>query len=399
MLEKLPKDIPLCQVDAHNIVPVWEASPKQEYAARTIRPKITNQLSTFLTDFPPLVAHPHNTGVDLGKNTDWAEVERSLRVDTSVGPVKWARGGTSHALVTLKSFCSERLKLFSDARNDPNKNALSNLSPWLHFGHISAARCVLEVQKQKGTSHTSVAAYVEECVVRRELSDNYCHYQPNYDSLRGASNWSRITLDQHRKDKRERVYSLPQFDRAKTHDDLWNAAQVQLVSEGKLHGFLRMYWAKKILEWTPDPDTALATALYLNDRYSLDGRDPNGFVGCMWSVGGLHDQGWMERSVFGKIRYMNYNGCKRKFDVKAFVNKYPVRENMPGASNVKEALDVVSTAGTVTKPPAPPPSAGSDSDDETVETVAKKKKLSNEQKKTNSKSNKAKTAAEQKKKR
>ncbi|KAF2359012.1 DNA photolyase class 2 [Trinorchestia longiramus] len=349
VLSNIPEDIPLCQVDGHNVVPVWEASPKQEYAARTIRRKITDKLSKYLTEFPPLIPHPHKDDKDKNKATDWKAVEASLDVDTSVGPVKWACGGTRSAFNMLASFCSERLKKFSEKRNDPNEDALSNLSPWIHFGHISAARCVLEVQKQGKTSSSSVAAYVEECVIRRELSDNFCHYQPHYDSLLGTSDWARITLDEHRKDKREKLYSLAQLDRAKTYDDLWNAAQVQLVTEGKMHGFLRMYWAKKILEWTPDPDSALAYALYLNDRYSLDGRDPNGFVGCLWSVGGLHDQGWRERAVFGKIRYMNYAGCNRKMNIKAFVAKYKVTDDMPGATNVKTSLKVVSTANTVSK--------------------------------------------------
>ncbi|XP_018012197.1 deoxyribodipyrimidine photo-lyase-like [Hyalella azteca] len=366
VLNKLPKDIPLCQVDGHNVVPVWEASPKQEYAARTIRGKITSKLDAYLTEFPPLIAHPFQDKEHEIPTTDCAAVEESLEVDTSVGPVTWARGGTSHAFAVLASFCSQRLKKFADKRNDPNEDALSNLSPWIHFGQISAARCVLEVQQQNKSCRSSVEAYVEECVIRRELSDNFCHYQPHYDSLLGTSDWARITLDDHRKDKREKIYSLAQFDRAKTHDDLWNAAQVQLVTEGKMHGFLRMYWAKKILEWTPDPDTALAYALYLNDRYSLDGRDPNGFVGCLWSIGGLHDQGWREREVFGKIRYMNYAGCNKKMNIKAFVSKYRVREDMPGATNVKNDLQVTSTAFTVNKKKR--------EDEDSVQSEAPKKK-------------------------
>lgn len=164
-----------------------------------------------------------------------------------------------------------------------------------------------------------MAAFCEESIVRRELSDNFCYYNKNYDNLKGAYDWAQKTLDDHRKDKRTYVYSRDQLEQARTHDDLWNSAQIQMVKEGKMHGFLRMYWAKKILEWTKTPEEALETAIYLNDRYQLDGRDPNGYVGCMWSIAGIHDQGWREREVFGKIRY---DGCKRKFDVAAFVARY-----------------------------------------------------------------------------
>ena len=151
---------------------------------------------------------------------------------------------------------------------------------------------------------------------------NITVFQNNYDSIKGASDWAQQSLKKHAKDKREKLYTKEQLEKGKTHDDLWNAAQKQLNREGKMHGFLRMYWAKKILEWTESPEKALEISIYLNDKYSLDGRDPNGFVGCMWSVCGVHDMGWSERNVFGKIRYMNYAGCKRKFDVARFVAKY-----------------------------------------------------------------------------
>lgn len=134
--------------------------------------------------------------------------------------------------------------------------------------------------------------------------------------------WAIKTLNDHRKDKRDYVYEDDKFENAKTHDKLWNAAQLQLVREGKMHGFMRMYWAKKILEWTKSPEDALRIAIHLNDKYSLDGRDPNGYVGCMWSICGLHDQGWAERKVFGKIRYMNEAGCRRKFDVSSYISNY-----------------------------------------------------------------------------
>ena len=220
------------------------------------------------------------------------------------------------------SFVQIRLKKFNTKRNDPTENALSNLSPWFHFGHIAVGRAILAVKKYGKSNAESVAAFCEEAIVRRELSDNFCYYNKNYDSLKGAYDWAQKTLNDHRKDKRANLYTRDELEQSKTHDDLWNSAQIQLVREGKMHGFLRMYWAKKILEWTESPEQALEYSRYLNDRFSLDGRDPNGYVGCMWSIAGIHDQGWREREIFGKIRYMNYEGCKKKFNVNAFVARY-----------------------------------------------------------------------------
>ncbi|KAH9490297.1 hypothetical protein Btru_034043, partial [Bulinus truncatus] len=333
----LPADIPFCQVDAHNIVPCWVASPKLEYGARTIRSKIHNQLGQFLTEFPPLVNHPHSPE-KMSAATDWEKAESYLEVDKKVTEVEWAKPGTEAGLRMLESFCEKRLKYFSTDRNDPNKEALSNLSPWFHFGQISVQRCILTVRLYRSKSSDSVNAFIEEAVVRRELADNFCFYNPDYDSVKGTNDWAKKSLDLHRKDKRPYMYTREQLERSQTHDDLWNAAQTQLVTEGKMHGFLRMYWAKKILEWTESPEKALADAIYLNDKYNLDGRDPNGYVGCMWSICGIHDQGWAERAVFGKIRYMNYEGCKRKFDVPAFVRKFTIAAVLAGYHSVGPPL-------------------------------------------------------------
>ncbi|RYR20536.1 hypothetical protein Ahy_B03g065708 isoform J [Arachis hypogaea] len=165
----------------------------------------------------------------------------------------------------------------------------------------------------------AIDAFLEELIVRRELADNFCFYQLHYDSLQGAWEWARKTLLDHAADKREHTYSKEQLEKAQTADPLWNASQLEMVHNGKMHGFMRMYWAKKILEWTSGPEEALEISIYLNNKYELDGRDPSGYVGCMWSICGVHDQGWRERPVFGKIRYMNYAGCKRKFDVDGYI--------------------------------------------------------------------------------
>eukprot|EP00597_Dinobryon_sp_UTEXLB2267_P008745 CAMPEP_0170094850 /NCGR_PEP_ID=MMETSP0019_2-20121128/27550_1 /TAXON_ID=98059 /ORGANISM="Dinobryon sp., Strain UTEXLB2267" /LENGTH=508 /DNA_ID=CAMNT_0010316357 /DNA_START=78 /DNA_END=1604 /DNA_ORIENTATION=+ len=328
--------IPMVQVDAHNIVPCWVASVKLEYSARTIRGKIQTLLPQFLPDIPPpLQENPVPTSTSSNSSNsirvmdefewvDWDQALASLEIDRSVSEVTWLTPGAAAALETLRRFGDERLKDYADKRNDPNLQVASNLSPYLHFGQISAQRAVIYVKGLK--KHASgTDSFVEECVVRRELADNFCFYNPLYDSLDGCNDWAKESLNKHVDDPRANIYTRQQLEKAQTHDDLWNAAQVQMTTEGKMHGFLRMYWAKKILEWSNTPSEALATAIYLNDKYELDGRDPNGYVGCMWSIGGIHDQGWGERPIFGKIRYMNYEGCRRKFDVKKFVGKYTVK--------------------------------------------------------------------------
>eukprot|EP00163_Fabomonas_tropica_P026994 TRINITY_DN5104_c0_g1_i2.p1 TRINITY_DN5104_c0_g1~~TRINITY_DN5104_c0_g1_i2.p1 ORF type:complete len:464 (+),score=91.65 TRINITY_DN5104_c0_g1_i2:445-1836(+) len=312
--------VPLYQVDAHNVVPAWVATGKSEYGARTIRPKIMNRLNEYLTAFPDLEDHGKWKG-EMSGDIDWAAARQSLQVDMSVGPVDWAQPGYRGGMQVLDTFIKARLKRFGDKRNDPTVNALSNLSPWFHFGQVSVQECARRVNEHRKSHPEAVKAFIEESIVRRELADNFCLFNPRtYDSISGGFKWAKDSLKLHSEDKREYLYSREQLAQSQTHDDLWNAAQKQMVDTGKMHGFLRMYWAKKILEWTDSPETALADAIYLNDRYSLDGRDPNGYVGVMWSIVGIHDQGWKERPVFGKIRYMNYAGCKRKFDVAKFVN-------------------------------------------------------------------------------
>eukprot|EP01083_Nonionella_stella_P161923 530943_1 len=318
-------NIHLAQVDAHNVVPVWVASPKQEYAARTIRSKINKKLEQYLVEFPPIIAHSFNKNImQKYEETDWKEIEKSVNLDTNIGAVDWCKPGAEHGMNELWEFIDQRLKLYSQDRNVPTKTAVSNLSPWYHFGQLSPARAALEVGKYRSKYKESVESYLEELIVRRELSDNFCFYNANYDKVRGAFQWAQDTLEVHEMDEREYVYDLNELETYQTHDDLWNAAQKQLIVDAKMHGFLRMYWAKKILEWSETPKEALEHAIYLNDKYSIDGRDPNGYVGCMWSICGIHDQGWRERPIFGKIRYMNYAGCKRKFDVSAFVKKMGV---------------------------------------------------------------------------
>lgn len=309
--------VPFIEVDAHNIVPALYVSDKAEFAAYTIRPKIQKLLPDFLTDIPPLKKQKGSFHFPEHK---WDKIRKGLTIDFSVPEIDSLKPGEDAAHRLMDNFLSLNLQRYNEERNDPVKDAQSNLSPYLHFGQISAQRIAYEASR---AADPEVAkSFLEELIIRRELTDNYCYFTPKYDSFEGFHPWAQETLNKHRKDKREYIYSLKQFEKAETHEDLWNAAQLQMVQTGKMHGYMRMYWAKKILEWSESPEEALRIAIYLNDKYELDGRDPNGYVGCAWSIGGVHDRAWTERPVYGKIRYMNYNGCKRKFDTDAYIKRF-----------------------------------------------------------------------------
>lgn len=274
------------EVDSHNIIPTRFASSKQEFSAAAFRPKIYKNIADFLNEYP-----------------ETFEFEKGV------------------AYEALEGFIQDRLDFYDEDRNDPNKNAVSNLSVHLHFGAISSQRAAIEVIKSQASIQNK-EAFLEELIVRKELSDNFCLYNSDFASFSGIPSWGRETLQKHRNDLKPYIYDLPSFESAQTHENLWNACQMQLLTEGKIHGYLRMYWAKKILEWSISPEVAFETAVYLNDTYALDGNDPNGYVGILWSIGGLHDRPFFEREIFGKIRYMSENGCRRKFDVSAYVNRF-----------------------------------------------------------------------------
>ena len=309
--------VPLYEVDAHNIVPVWEASNKLEFAAYTIRPKIKGKLSEFLTDFPELKKNPNKWSEKLNQ-TDWSAIEAEILRNAAPYDITVVKPGTKAAFEQLDTYLSDRLENYNEKRNDPMASAQSDLSAYLHFGQISAQRVALEAKKAS-PDNDNLDAFLEELIVRRELADNFCFYSDNYLTTDAFPNWARESLDKHRSDEREYVYSLTEFEEAATHDELWNAAQRERVHSGKMHGYMRMYWAKKILEWTVSPEDALKTAIYLNDKYELDGRDSNGYAGVAWSIGGVHDRAFAERDIFGKIRFMSYNGCKRKFDIEKYI--------------------------------------------------------------------------------
>ena len=312
--------LPVDEVDAHNLVPCWEASPKQEFGAYTLRPKLHRRLPEFTESFPELLRHPFDGAAELaaGPQDIWQKLDLP---ELPAHSYRWKAGPTA-ALGALRRFLGEGLERYGEARNDPSRDGQSDLSPYLHFGQLAAQRVFLAVL-QSGALQDSQNAFLEELVVRRELADNFCYYNENYDNSKGFPAWSQETLEKHRDDRRPYRYGPEAMECALTHDPAWNAAQRQLLQTGKMHGYMRMYWAKKILEWSADPETAMATAIQLNNRYSLDGRDPNGYAGIAWSIGGVHDRPWGERPVFGKIRYMNYAGLTRKFkNLAAYIARY-----------------------------------------------------------------------------
>jgi deoxyribodipyrimidine photo-lyase len=310
----------MVEVETNCVVPVEAASDKENFSAGTLRPRIQRQLPRFLVPLrQQRVRHP---SLSLrAKSLDLTSVDRilqDLNLDRSVPPVAGAPGGPSAARKKLKSFLREKLDHFHDLRNDPTLDYTSGLSPYLHFGQISPLYVALEASK-KGEG-PGLDAFLEELIVRRELAQNFTHYNPQYDQYEGLANWAKATLEQHAGDPREYLYSLEEFEQARTHDPYWNAAQLELVHAGTMHGYMRMYWGKKILEWTADPLEGFDIALYLNNKYQLDGRDPNGFAGVAWCFG-QHDRAWGERPVYGKVRYMNANGLRRKFKIERYVER------------------------------------------------------------------------------
>ncbi len=274
-------------------------------------------LPEFLVEYPEIIPHPYPS-----KEEPLFDLERVAKTipDTSVAEISWCVPGQKAGYTAMQSFLENGLGRYPESRNDPCLDGQSNLSPYLHFGQLSPQRVALAVSSAQ-VPDDAKSVFLEELIVRRELADNFCHYEQQYDSFEGFHDWAKKSLNAHRKDKRTYLYTQQELESAESHDELWNACQLDLMHRGKLHGYMRMYWAKKILEWTQSPEEALQCAIYLNDKYSIDGRDANGYTGIAWSIGGVHDRAWAERPVFGKIRYMNRNGCRRKFDVDGYIEK------------------------------------------------------------------------------
>jgi deoxyribodipyrimidine photo-lyase len=312
-------EIPFYQVDAHNIVPCNIASQKAEFGARFLRVKINRLLQEYLTEFPILEQFPNND-ISCDDINNWEYYFKEISKNAKVYPVNWIIPNEDEALMALDEFIQNKLPYYQTFKNNPNKDFTSKLSPYIHFGQISAQYIALRIINSNAPE-IHKEGFLEELIVRRELSDNYCYYNDNYDNFDGFPTWAKQTLNNHKKDIRNYRYSITEFENAATHENLWNITQKKLVNIGYLHGYMRMYWAKKILEWAEFPEEAIYIANYLNDKYSLDGRDPNGYTGCAWSIGGVHDRAWNEKNIFGKIRYMNANGCKRKFNIDLYCNQ------------------------------------------------------------------------------
>jgi len=310
---------PLIQVETDVVIPVEDASPKEEYAAATLRPKVLRKLDRFrvpLKENDPII-DSFSFDFDSFPIDDVPKAISKLRIDRSVKKASDFRGGTDQAKKHLRNFLTDKLDHYAELRNDPTLDYLSKMSPYLHFGQISPLYIALEVSKTKSPGKE---AYLEELIVRRELSMNFIYYNERYDSFECVPEWAQKTLKSHQKDRRSYLYTFEEFEHAQTHDAYWNAAQMEMVLGGKMHGYMRMYWGKKILEWSKTPEQAFQTALHLNNKYELDGRDPNGFAGVAWCFG-KHDRPWGGRAVFGNVRYMNEGGLKRKFDADGYVNK------------------------------------------------------------------------------
>ena len=313
------------QVEGDVVVPVDVASSKAEFAARTIRPKIHKQMERFLVDLrtTPLgkdstALHVPGEALDL---SDPAALCDRLKLDTSVPPVSMLfPGGTRAAKRRLREFWQNRFADYSAHRNQPQTSDTTYMSMHLHFGQISPVWLVNEGRQHVSAKDENRVDFEEELIVRRELAQNYCNFQPRYDEFAALPDWARKTLAEHADDRREHVYSFADLDNARTHDPYWNASMREMRFTGYMHNYMRMYWGKKILEWSPSPEDAFKTALALNNRYFIDGRDANSYVGVAW-VFGLHDRAWTERPVYGKIRYMAASGLERKCDIDAYVEK------------------------------------------------------------------------------
>jgi deoxyribodipyrimidine photo-lyase len=306
------------EVETDLVVPIRAASAKHEYAARTLRPRIARRLDEFLQPLEEGRPNHASCDLDLAGDLDAAEPEASLRlleIDRSIGRVDRFRGGPGRARALLDRFLADSLPGYARGRSDPSRPKGSSLSPYLHFGQISPLEVALAVGD---AAHEDRAAFLEELIVRRELSHNHVWHDDDYDRYASLPKWARATLDAHRDDPRPHLYDEAALEAGRTHDPYWNAAMREMRLTGYMHNYMRMYWGKKILEWSPSPEQAFATALRLNNRWFLDGRDANSYTGVAWCFG-LHDRPWSRRPIFGTVRYMSSAGLERKLDIGRYV--------------------------------------------------------------------------------
>ena len=311
--------VPFWTVDADVIVPS-RLLVKEQYGAYTSRPVIKRLLPEFLRPVGNTRAKVEwKMPRDLQLLAPDADITEGWKLDRSVLPVDSISGGTDQALKQLKSFIKHDLANYPVDRNKPERDGTSRLSAYLHFGHIGPHTVALAVQKSKAPKQAK-EAFLEQLIVRRELAINFVRFNPDYDNFESGAPWAHKSLAEHAGDPRK-IYSERQLEEAQTHDPLWNAAQRQMVMTGFMHNYVRMYWAKKILEWSKTPARAYQIAVYLNDKYELDGRDPNGYAGIAWAIVGKHDRPWFERPIFGKVRFMSFNSTSKKFDSRSYIRQ------------------------------------------------------------------------------
>lgn len=324
---------PVVMLESDIIVPVQTTYPKEAYAAGIIRPKIKYHFPRFNTSLENIVPLKSSLHLDMGiPQLDWYDLLHQLGPDTSVAPTPCYRGGYSEAMKLLKEFIIDKLDLYEKYHNHPDKDYESHLSPYLHFGQIS----VLEIcQTLKEYVSPGLSCFLEELVIRRDLSMNFVYYNPQYDQFDCLPNWSKNALLTRAYEPRPYLYTLEEFQKGLTHDTYWNAAQKEMVLTGKMHGYMRMYWAKKIIEWTSHPQIAWDISLGLNNKFCLDGRDPNSYAGIAWCFG-KHDRAWKNNPIFGQVRTMSINSMRIKFNMKGYLDKVTEIEAMLLSSNKDE---------------------------------------------------------------
>lgn len=317
---------PVIQVESDVVVPALTASAKEEWAAATLRPKLRNLVPHFLAPLPPQTPKRSSLGMDLpGADVSAPDsLLQRLEADTSVGRVRTFPGGASQAHSLFRTFLEKGLPDYDTRRSDPLGDACSRQGAFLHFGQVSPVWMALEATNADVRPEAR-EAFLEQLIVRRELSINFVLHNAHYDDFGCLPEWARQTLSHHAADRREYNYSMEDLDNARTHDRYWNAAMTEMRSSGYMHNALRMYWCKKILEWSAEPREAFRRALWLNNRYFLDGRDPNSYAGVAWCFG-KHDRPWPERPIFGTVRYMNAGGLQRKFDAETYARKHLGRD-------------------------------------------------------------------------
>ncbi len=316
-------EIPLLEISTNLIVPAEEASEKEEYAAHTLRKKLSPKIESHLNiwNLPDELPACKNISKTPKLFDDKNMFLDNLNLTNNTPNIEAFNGGHKHAKKKLNEFLKFKLPKYENKRSDPDYMCESDLSPYLHFGHISPREIAIKASGKAEENDLSIDEFWDELIIRRELSFNFIYYNRQYDKFPDfLPDWAQKTLKKHWNDEREYIYSRQEFETASTHDKYWNAAQLELIYRGKIHNYMRMYWGKKILEWSKNPDLAFDICLYLNNKYALDGRDPNSYAGVAWCFG-KHDRAWKERKIYGKTRYMNRNGLERKFKLKDYTNR------------------------------------------------------------------------------